>query len=59
MIYANLFQPERAIGESSKQNMPSAKEQHKQNNQGEEQTAENLLARELHWPWKYWSMGML
>jgi hypothetical protein len=34
--------------ESSKQNMPSAEEQHSKHNQGEKETSENLLADELH-----------
>jgi len=34
--------------DSSKQNMPSADKQHNEHNQSEKQTAENLLARDLH-----------
>jgi hypothetical protein len=34
--------------DSSKKNMPSAKKQHDKHNQSEEETAENLLANELH-----------
>jgi hypothetical protein len=45
--------------ESFKENMPSAEEQHNEDEQGEQQTAKHLLAVELHWPRKYWSMGML